>query len=221
MSTTQAGWLDILRSSVQREDGFYAQMDEQLGAAFLRVVGEPIVRCKLYPPGMFTLPPRAEMFAIEQEGETFSLVGGLLNVDTLFEVRLAWRASQDGHVFWWLDLPAAEIRETLAERRAPFVDVDVAVPVTVRDPVWPSVKLTFDVAPEADPGALAVAIAEAIEDWNSRQDDGVVHRSGPIEAAGVQRFSVAIDMGSAGIDFLHGLLRKLSLCGIKSATLDS
>jgi hypothetical protein len=91
----------------------------------------------------------------------------------------------------------------------------------VLNPVWPDIQLLLETTAAFKPQALETAIHAVVQDWNRRQDAGVIHRVGDLQQTSASQFSIRLDMGSTGRDFLRKLLQAIAIPGVERVTIDS
>lgn len=199
-------WLAEVGRQLALEDSLLQAMHDQLAPEFERRVGEGLGRFRFVPP--LEVPPTAQSFRVEREGDTVLLHGDMENLDFGSPAVIAWHPAPDGSVFEWRELRAEEIRAFLVARRAPFAGLAERHGAEIRDPVWPHLRLTFLTAAEAKPAQIEVALALD----PARQDPrgGFVHRVGPVHALGSGRFAVEVDFGSAPLETLEDAIARVA-----------
>jgi len=193
-------WLAELKRAHRAEPAFYAAMDRQLAAALERATSEPASTFVL-------LPPDSGAFEVVRTAAGERLSGLLLNIDTEYPVEIEWRRVDDSLQFEWLELPAEDIREDLANRRHIAVRVEPPVPVEIRNPVWPHVRVLLRCDQDLAAQGAEAHLHALVNAWNADSErHGAIHNAGPLARVDEGLFAMTIDFGLTGVDALNALL---------------
>ncbi len=203
-------WLAELKRHLKKDERFFQQMDQQLGAALYKVVNTSTERFML-------LPPHPHPFEIKTEGNYFRLEADLLHIDTAFPVEILWTQKDEQWIFIWADLPLEYLQETFANRNEWVSSLDYPFAIEAQNPVWPHIQLTFLLHASADPAQIEDKIYQWIHAWNKEQEKnagGFIHNARRVSEPVGHELKILVDFGSAGIEGIHNLLSKLEEEGV-------
>ena len=208
-------WLEILMNSIKQSDEFFFELDYQLSKQFNKVVPESINEFKL-------VPPFNQQFVVQNLKEFSFLDAELLNIDIVFSVQIAWKEFENKFEFWWLTLPAQQIKIELNNRRQIKTIPDLPFEVQIKNPVWPHLKFTLHSKDKLNIEQIQHAIYELIEQWNEKEfKKGVIHTAKPLIQIDENMSILNIDLGSTGEEFLNNLLEEFSSFNLDKLTIDS
>jgi len=214
-------WLTMLTEHVAMAKGFVSELERQL-----REQAQKLAHIDIADGGFALLPPD-DRFTVEFRPVADTVIGVIeaVLVDPAgrgHDVALAWRSTRHpaqrigpDHEgadleFFWLELPIAELAAgTRLDTRAVAKAVKAGFPVDWDIHHWESATLRL-VARHPftadEQVALAMALGDALRDWNAAAADKIHYVSEPEVSPDRSVIGFYVDLGAAGPDAIVALI---------------